>query len=175
MFVLSGTVLFVRLSGGVLLETPLCLVVGSMLFCQGLFWFAKDYSLSVCQGLQQCCQGLLCVRDYFSLQDSSTTSHNATVSPLLLPICCPQVASVACRLLKEDASVCNPNHTGTSNFGSKIHSFCIGLEGSPDLAAAKTVADFLGMLQSLWVLVHVGCVFFGRFIVPGTVGQGVTT
>ncbi|GMG98354.1 hypothetical protein Nepgr_000194 [Nepenthes gracilis] len=28
--------------------------------------------------------------------------------------------------------------------GSQIHSFCVGLEGSPDLKASKEVADFLG-------------------------------
>jgi asparagine synthase (glutamine-hydrolysing) len=29
-------------------------------------------------------------------------------------------------------------------FYPRLHSFCIGLEGSPDLVAAKKVADFLG-------------------------------
>ncbi|KAL6640596.1 hypothetical protein ACP70R_021719 [Stipagrostis hirtigluma subsp. patula] len=29
-------------------------------------------------------------------------------------------------------------------WGTKLHSFCVGLEGSPDLKAAKEVADYLG-------------------------------
>ena len=126
-----------------------CLFVGWVLLCQGLcigwlsgrYCFAMDYfSLP---GTTLC----LFVRDDSLSRDCFNTvspSHTPLFLLFLLPICRPQVASVACRLLKEDASVCNPNHTGTSNFGSKIHSFCIGLEGSPDLAAAKTVADFLG-------------------------------
>merc|ERR1711871_835918 len=31
--------------------------------------------------------------------------------------------------------------------GQKLHSFCIGLEGSPDLAAAQKVADYLGTIH----------------------------
>lgn len=27
---------------------------------------------------------------------------------------------------------------------TRVHSFCVGLEGSPDIAAAQEVADFLG-------------------------------
>merc|ERR1712166_376209 len=57
------------------------------------------------------------------------------------------VASVAVRLLKENAAGCNPASGAPNNFGDRIHSFCIGLEGSPDLAAAKKVADFLGTIH----------------------------
>lgn len=32
-------------------------------------------------------------------------------------------------------------------WGTKLHSFCVGLEGSPDLKAAKEVADHLGTLH----------------------------
>ena len=44
------------------------------------------------------------------------------------------IASITCRLMKQR----------DSKWGSKIHSFSIGLENSPDLKAAKKVADFLG-------------------------------
>ncbi|GBF97422.1 asparagine synthase [Raphidocelis subcapitata] len=44
------------------------------------------------------------------------------------------VASIAARKIARD---------GDSKWG-KLHSFCIGLEGSPDLAAARGVASFLG-------------------------------
>ena len=47
------------------------------------------------------------------------------------------VAAVAQREITRQGGVGLP-------FGGKLHSFCIGLEGSPDLAAAQTVADFLG-------------------------------
>merc|ERR1712166_608288 len=57
------------------------------------------------------------------------------------------VASVAVRLLKENAAVCNPASGAPNNFGDRIHSFCIGLENSPDLAAAKKVASFLGTIH----------------------------
>jgi asparagine synthase (glutamine-hydrolysing) len=43
------------------------------------------------------------------------------------------IASIATRLLKENGSA----------FGNKLHSFSIGLEGAPDLIAAKNVAEFL--------------------------------
>ena len=42
------------------------------------------------------------------------------------------VASIACRKYLEEGN------------GQGLHSFCIGLEGSPDLLAAQKVADFLG-------------------------------
>ncbi|MBA0564990.1 hypothetical protein Golob_009891 [Gossypium lobatum] len=32
-------------------------------------------------------------------------------------------------------------------WGSQLHSFCVGLEGSPDLKAAKEVADYLGTVH----------------------------
>lgn len=44
------------------------------------------------------------------------------------------VASIAARKIARD---------GDSKWG-KLHSFCIGLEGSPDLIAARAVASFLG-------------------------------
>ena len=44
------------------------------------------------------------------------------------------IASIATRLLRESGS----------DFGSKLHSFSIGLEGAPDLIAARSVAEFLG-------------------------------
>ncbi|PWZ04692.1 Asparagine synthetase [glutamine-hydrolyzing] [Zea mays] len=31
--------------------------------------------------------------------------------------------------------------------GTKLHSFCVGLEGSPDLKAAREVAEYLGTLH----------------------------
>jgi len=46
------------------------------------------------------------------------------------------VASVATRLLKEGAV--------GAEWGGKLHSFCIGLKGAPDLAAAQKVADAIG-------------------------------
>merc|ERR1711865_628653 len=55
------------------------------------------------------------------------------------------VASVACRLLKE-GKVSAPGGS-VGNFGGNLHSFCIGLENSPDLAAAKKVASFLGTIH----------------------------
>ncbi|KAI3901138.1 hypothetical protein MKW92_004537 [Papaver armeniacum] len=33
------------------------------------------------------------------------------------------------------------------NWGPQLHSFCIGLEGSPDLEAAREVADYLGTIH----------------------------
>ena len=45
------------------------------------------------------------------------------------------VASIATRYAKG-----NPAYPA-------VHSFCIGLEGSPDLAAAKKVADFIGSIH----------------------------
>ncbi|XP_061336602.1 asparagine synthetase [glutamine-hydrolyzing] 3 isoform X3 [Gastrolobium bilobum] len=46
------------------------------------------------------------------------------------------VAAVANRYLAESAAA--------HQWGSQLHTFCIGLEGSPDLKAAKEVADYLG-------------------------------
>lgn len=43
------------------------------------------------------------------------------------------VAAIAARKLARDGSV-----------WGKLHSFCIGLPGSPDLKAARGVAEFLG-------------------------------
>jgi len=43
------------------------------------------------------------------------------------------IASITTRLLKENCSA----------FGDKVHSFSIGLEGAPDLIAAKNAANFL--------------------------------
>lgn len=46
------------------------------------------------------------------------------------------VASVAVRHIKEATNAFDPDH--------KIHTFSIGIAGSPDLKAARKVADFLG-------------------------------
>lgn len=51
------------------------------------------------------------------------------------------VASVASRLGKRD-----PNQDWP-----KLHSFSIGLENSPDLAAAKEVAEFVGTVHHSFV------------------------
>ncbi|KAL0461300.1 UNVERIFIED_CONTAM: Asparagine synthetase [glutamine-hydrolyzing] 2 [Sesamum latifolium] len=45
------------------------------------------------------------------------------------------VASVASRYLADSEA---------AQWGSQLHTFCIGLKGSPDLRAAKEVADYLG-------------------------------
>ncbi|XP_019097199.1 PREDICTED: asparagine synthetase [glutamine-hydrolyzing] 3-like isoform X2 [Camelina sativa] len=45
------------------------------------------------------------------------------------------VASVALRHLEKSEA---------AQWGSKLHTFCIGLKGSPDLKAGKEVADYLG-------------------------------
>jgi asparagine synthase (glutamine-hydrolysing) len=45
------------------------------------------------------------------------------------------VASVAARIMKDK----NPNYDVKT-----LHSFCVGLEGSPDIAAAQKAADFIG-------------------------------
>jgi len=50
------------------------------------------------------------------------------------------VASIACRHKKKLVA-------SGSEWISKLHSFTIGLENSPDLAAAKEVADFLGTVH----------------------------
>jgi len=39
------------------------------------------------------------------------------------------------------------NDEQTEAFYPRLHSFCIGLEGSPDHAAAQQVADFLGTVH----------------------------
>ncbi|KAK6923407.1 Glutamine amidotransferase type 2 domain [Dillenia turbinata] len=46
------------------------------------------------------------------------------------------VASVASRHMAESEAACQ--------WGSQLHTFCIGLKGSPDLKAAREVADYLG-------------------------------
>lgn len=50
------------------------------------------------------------------------------------------VASVACRYIGDTKA--------GQQWGTKLHSFCVGLKGSPDLKAAKEVADFLGTLHT---------------------------
>ncbi|XP_057865145.1 asparagine synthetase [glutamine-hydrolyzing] 3 [Cryptomeria japonica] len=48
------------------------------------------------------------------------------------------------------AAVASRHLAGTEvakQWGSKLHTFCVGLEGSPDLKAAREVADFLGTLH----------------------------
>lgn len=64
------------------------------------------------------------------------------------------VASIATRLLREKSassgSIISTGpgiSAGNNTWGNKLHSFCIGLEGSPDLDAAKKVADFLGTIH----------------------------
>lgn len=50
------------------------------------------------------------------------------------------VASVAARVMKREAE-------GHLKWFPQLHSYCIGLENSPDLAAAQIVADFLGTVH----------------------------
>jgi asparagine synthase (glutamine-hydrolysing) len=50
------------------------------------------------------------------------------------------VASIASRHMRD-------NNKGTSQWFRHLPSFCIGLPGSPDLAAAQKVADFLGTVH----------------------------
>jgi len=45
------------------------------------------------------------------------------------------------------ASICARNVARRSSSFPKLHSFTVGLEGSPDLKAAKQVADFLGTIH----------------------------
>ena len=49
---------------------------------------------------------------------------------------------VACRMAQSPRSA-----EGVSAKFPRLHSFCIGLEGSPDLAAAQKVADYLGTVH----------------------------
>ncbi|PRQ48753.1 putative asparagine synthase (glutamine-hydrolyzing) [Rosa chinensis] len=46
------------------------------------------------------------------------------------------VAAVACRYLAKSEAA--------RQWGSQLHTFCVGLEGYPDLKAAREVADYLG-------------------------------
>ena len=48
------------------------------------------------------------------------------------------MTSIACKLFNED---------GTNEWHKKLHTFSIGLKGSPDLKYAKEVADFLGTVH----------------------------
>lgn len=48
------------------------------------------------------------------------------------------VSSIAVKLVREGREI---------SWGSKIHSFSIGLQGSPDLEKAKVVADYLGTIH----------------------------
>ncbi|GJN28518.1 hypothetical protein PR202_gb16656 [Eleusine coracana subsp. coracana] len=50
------------------------------------------------------------------------------------------VAAVTVRHLEETEAA--------KRWGNKLHSFCVGLEGSPDLKAAKEVADYLGTVHT---------------------------
>ncbi|KNA18676.1 hypothetical protein SOVF_068530 [Spinacia oleracea] len=48
------------------------------------------------------------------------------------------------------ASITSRHLAGTKaarQWGSQLHSFCVGLEGSPDLVAAREVADYLGTVH----------------------------
>lgn len=49
------------------------------------------------------------------------------------------VASVAVRHIKESTNAFDPDH--------KLHTFSVGVPGSPDLKAARKVADFLGTIH----------------------------
>ncbi|KAF1894832.1 hypothetical protein Lal_00028276 [Lupinus albus] len=49
------------------------------------------------------------------------------------------VASITARYLKDTKAA--------KQWGAKLHSFCVGLEGSPDLKAGKEVADYLGTVH----------------------------
>lgn len=49
------------------------------------------------------------------------------------------VAAVASRMMKKDQ--------GLDNWFPRLHSFCVGLEGSPDIQAAARVAQFLGTVH----------------------------
>lgn len=62
------------------------------------------------------------------------------------------IASITTRLMKETHSRNSLNYANSPNqFGDKIHSFSIGLEGAPDLYYAKTVADYLGTIHHEFV------------------------
>lgn len=50
------------------------------------------------------------------------------------------VAAVTCRYIADTKA--------GKQWGSKLHSFCVGLRGSPDLKAAREVSDYLGTLHS---------------------------
>lgn len=50
------------------------------------------------------------------------------------------VAAVACRHIGETKA--------GKEWGTRLHSYCVGLEGSPDLKAARQVADYLGTLHT---------------------------
>jgi asparagine synthase (glutamine-hydrolysing) len=52
------------------------------------------------------------------------------------------VASVASRIITRAKP-----EDGITNWFPKLHSFCVGLQNSPDLIAAKKVADFLGTIH----------------------------
>ena len=51
------------------------------------------------------------------------------------------VASVAARIMRDEEPDLGDDH---SSFHGRLHSFCVGLEGSPDLQAGQAVANFLG-------------------------------
>lgn len=53
------------------------------------------------------------------------------------------VASIASRIMKQNKAE-DPDHI---NWFPRLHSFCIGLENSPDLVAAEKVAKFLGTVH----------------------------
>ena len=52
------------------------------------------------------------------------------------------------------ASVAQKHLISLGNKPSDLHTFSIGLEGSPDLIAAKKVADFLDFLDFCFFHVH---------------------
>lgn len=57
------------------------------------------------------------------------------------------VASVACRLMKEAQQQDTTDESTHTTWFPRMHSFCVGLEGSPDINAAAGVAKFLGTVH----------------------------
>jgi asparagine synthase (glutamine-hydrolysing) len=54
------------------------------------------------------------------------------------------IASIACRLHREQYDLAQSSSSPSSSPYQPLHSFCIGLENSPDLIAAQNVATHLG-------------------------------
>ena len=90
-------------------------------------WFVDEYYLPTNPGVSSEFREALC---------KSVRTHLLSEVPfgLLLSggLDSSIIAAIACREYKK---------LGNSD---KLRSFCIGLEGSPDIAAAEKVADFIG-------------------------------
>jgi asparagine synthase (glutamine-hydrolysing) len=52
------------------------------------------------------------------------------------------ISAVAIKCAKKESKI-----NGLNSWGNNLHSFAVGLEGSPDLAAARKVADFIGTIH----------------------------